>query len=124
MKKVLVILLALSMLFSLAACGGSKETEPAKTDAPAAQSGGKTESGGGSTAPAAKTEAGGEEMSPRRIASRKAQDQWQNVKHIQRSKLPLSFAVCDCKRSHFSQTRCSQRPRGAKHILDSSMSRI
>ena len=45
MKKVLVILLALSMLFSLAACGGSKETEPAKTDAPAAQSGGKTESG-------------------------------------------------------------------------------
>ena len=40
MKKVLVILLALAMLLSLAACGGSKGSEPAKTETPAAQSGG------------------------------------------------------------------------------------
>ena len=43
MKKALVILLALAMLFSLAACGGSKGTEPAKTDTPAAQPGAKTD---------------------------------------------------------------------------------
>ena len=36
MKKFWAMLLALTMILSLAACGGSKEEAPAKTEEPAA----------------------------------------------------------------------------------------